>query len=235
MPSPPLERRRMFHLAFERKYRNETLDAVIAHAKWQREIPRNICRPSLDREDHPGPRFQVLCCIDEREESFRRHLEEIDPECETFGIAGFYGVAMYYRGAGDAHFKPLCPVNIKPQHYVTEEPVYSFVQSRTPARGSPPPHRPGDPAGSPGHADFSGRVCGGAVGIVDGVSAGGAGLVPADDRPDPPAVWEHRQDARHGIAARTDGSPIPDPTTATSATRWTRWSTSSKGDCGRSD
>jgi uncharacterized protein YbcC (UPF0753/DUF2309 family) len=76
-----------------------------------------------------GPAYQVVCCIDEREESFRRALEECDPGCETLGVAGFYGVAMYYRGAADAHFRPLCPVNIKPQHFVREEPLYSLQQA----------------------------------------------------------------------------------------------------------
>ena len=111
-----LERRRVFHRAFERKYRNATLDAVITHSK----------RVTLGRTNRPL--YQVACCIDEREESFRRHQEEVQPECETFGIAGFFGVAMYYRGAADAHFTPLCPVNIKPAHYVVESPVYSAVE-----------------------------------------------------------------------------------------------------------
>lgn len=113
---PSLERRCIYHRAFERKYRNETLDAVIAHGRCEQA------------ETSSAPLFQVACCIDEREESFRRHLEEIQPKCETFGIAGFFGVAMYYRGAGDAHFTPLCPVNVKPDHYVVETPVYSAVE-----------------------------------------------------------------------------------------------------------
>jgi hypothetical protein len=28
---------------------------------------------------------------------------------------------MYYRGAADAHFVPLCPIVIQPQHWVTED------------------------------------------------------------------------------------------------------------------
>jgi len=66
------------------------------------------------------PAFQAVFCLDEREESFRRHLEEADPACETFSTAGFFHVAMYHQGAADAHPRPLCPVAIRPEHYVAE-------------------------------------------------------------------------------------------------------------------
>src|SRR5262249_23289277 len=45
------------------------------------------------------------------------------------GVAGFFGVAMYYRGVTDAHYMPLCPIVVKPRHYVQEEVVYSFEDS----------------------------------------------------------------------------------------------------------
>jgi uncharacterized protein YbcC (UPF0753/DUF2309 family) len=107
------ERRRVYQLAFERRYRNQALDAIALRAR---------SRPPASRP----PRFQLVTCIDDREESFRRHLEELCPDCETFGVAGFFAAAMYYRGAADAHFIPLCPVVIKPQHYVQEEVAYNF-------------------------------------------------------------------------------------------------------------
>lgn len=111
-----LERRRVFQRAYERRYRRQALDALAAHARRTAPPPER-------------PAFQVVCCIDDREESLRRHLEEVAPECETFGAAGFYGVAMYYRGVADAHYRPLCPVVIKPQHYVTEDVLYLFEES----------------------------------------------------------------------------------------------------------
>lgn len=103
-----LERRRIFHLAYEQRFYIQALDAFGLHAPY---VPPT----------NKAPRFQVVTCLDEREESFRRHLEEIAPDVETFGAAGFYGVAMYYRGAADAHFVPLCPIIIKPKHWVEEQ------------------------------------------------------------------------------------------------------------------
>lgn len=103
-----VERRRVFHLAFERRLRNQTLDAIALHEGEARDPERR-------------PRFQLMCCLDEREESFRRHVEEIEPEVETFGVAGFFGAAIYYRGAAEAHFVPLCPVVIRPRHWLTEQ------------------------------------------------------------------------------------------------------------------
>lgn len=148
------ERRRVLHRAYERHFRNQTLDAIAVHCsrskptKSRTEESAAVCddrlhnRPSNGESSGPlqvadsakaksrqsVPSFQVVCCIDDREESFRRHLEEIDPTCETFGAAGFFGVAMYYRGAADAHPRPLCPVIIKPEHYVYEEVPDTFVR-----------------------------------------------------------------------------------------------------------
>lgn len=111
-----LDRRRVYHLAYERRYRNRALDALSMHAAR--------LQPPVEK-----PSFQFITCIDDREESFRRHLEEIAPDCETYSAAGFYGVAMYYQGVADAHFLPLCPVIVKPKHYVREEVTYSLEQS----------------------------------------------------------------------------------------------------------
>ena len=100
-----LRRRRILHQAFERAIRYRLYDALAQHPP--QSFPQS-------------PLFQAVFCLDEREESFRRHLEEVEPACETFGTAGFFNVAMYHEGLTDAHPRPLCPVAIRPDHYVAE-------------------------------------------------------------------------------------------------------------------
>ncbi len=103
-----IERRRLFHAAYERNYRIQVLDALS-----QNPIPAPLVSETL-------PVFQLITCIDDREESLRRHLEEIETRVETFGAAGFFAVVMYFRSATDAHYLPLCPIVVKPQHFVDE-------------------------------------------------------------------------------------------------------------------
>lgn len=41
---------------------------------------------------------------------------------ETYGAAGFFGVAVDYKGIDDAHGAAICPVVVKPRHAVVEQP-----------------------------------------------------------------------------------------------------------------
>ncbi len=106
------ERRRLLHLAYERRHERQIL---IPLAKF-RALPRT--EPRSDRLA-----AQAVFCIDEREESLRRALEEVDPSIETYGAAGFFGCAIDYAGIDDAHGVSLCPVVVKPAHAVREQPV----------------------------------------------------------------------------------------------------------------
>ncbi len=107
-----IERRRILHLAYERRHERRILIPLAKH----RAMPP--LEPISDRLA-----AQVVFCIDEREESIRRALEEVDPQIETVGAAGFFGVAIDYAGIDDAGGVSLCPVVVKPAHSVREVPI----------------------------------------------------------------------------------------------------------------
>lgn len=94
--------------AYERHYREQIFAALAANhgrspGRWNRR-----------------PYAQMVFCMDDREEGMRRHVEELNPAVETFGAAGFFGVAINWRGLDDATVTPLCPVVVTPAHEVRE-------------------------------------------------------------------------------------------------------------------
>lgn len=103
-------RLRVWHKAYEWNLYSRTASAVLHHNK-----------KASDRKKQGESLCQIVTCIDDREESFRRYIEEISPDYETFGTAGFFGVdaefhSLYERPA------PFCPVNVVPTHHIQIRP-----------------------------------------------------------------------------------------------------------------
>lgn len=98
--------------AFERNYREQLFAALLAH--------RN---QGLWKNRESRPQAQLVFCMDDREEGIRRHLEEHNPQIETLGAAGFFGVAIRYTGLDDTKASPLCPVVVTPAHKINEVPL----------------------------------------------------------------------------------------------------------------
>jgi uncharacterized protein YbcC (UPF0753/DUF2309 family) len=117
-----IERQKIFQLAFEARYRQQAFDALRTNARHLRNAnaPSDGHGEAERRSASIKPLFDIVVCIDEREESLRRHLEEVEPGCRTWGFAGFFAVAMYYCAADSFQYVPLCPIVVEPQHYVQE-------------------------------------------------------------------------------------------------------------------
>ncbi|HNL09262.1 MAG TPA: DUF2309 domain-containing protein [Turneriella sp.] len=99
---------RFWHEAMETSYYLETLAAIAENAPVKRS--RSLAEGKAE--------FQALFCIDDRECSVRRYLEELSDTTETFGTPGFFGIDAVYQGPFDAISIKQCPVPVKPKHRI---------------------------------------------------------------------------------------------------------------------
>ena len=95
--------------AYEIHYRNKIFSAV------QQNQGRGTWAKRKER-----PQAQVIFCMDDREEGFRRHLEHINSKIETLGAAAFFGVVMNWNSVESDKPVALCPVVVTPEHEITE-------------------------------------------------------------------------------------------------------------------
>lgn len=59
--------------------------------------------------------------MDDRECSFRRHIEHLDKNAQTFGTAAFFNFEFFYQPVNGKFFTKLCPAPVTPKYLVKEE------------------------------------------------------------------------------------------------------------------
>lgn len=79
-------------------------------------------------EQNTQKSFQAMFCIDDRECSLRRYLEQYDPHCETFGTPGFFSVAFFYQPENGKFYTKVCPAPVTPGHLIKEQNAYKKLQ-----------------------------------------------------------------------------------------------------------
>ncbi|MBL7726129.1 MAG: DUF2309 domain-containing protein, partial [Dinghuibacter sp.] len=111
---PPTELHEVLKIwqdAFEWSY----YDEVLAGIKQLGAHKRQNDTPAVTEKS-----FQAIFCIDEREDSIRRHLEASDKQCETLGSPGFFGVEFYFQAEHAKFYDKLCPAPVTPKYLVKE-------------------------------------------------------------------------------------------------------------------
>ncbi len=102
--------------AFEWSYYDSVLKGILIANDKKEESTTNTIQYSIDNKT-----FQAIFCIDEREDSIRRHIEAVDKSAETFGAPGFFGVEFYFLQQGSKFYDKLCPAPVTPKYLIKEQ------------------------------------------------------------------------------------------------------------------
>ena len=90
---------------------------------WQNKLVGSLKLPNVVKTDKEQvnniPDAQMAFCIDTRSELIRRHVE-YKGNYETFGYAGFFGIAMDYSNLEDGLNRKSCPPIVASAYRVSE-------------------------------------------------------------------------------------------------------------------
>lgn len=99
--------------AFEWSYYDEVLAGI-------QQLSKSKQNPENQNAVTESKSFQAMFCIDEREDSIRRHVEFIDKKSETWGSPGFFGVEFYFQAEHAKFYDKLCPAPVTPAYLIKE-------------------------------------------------------------------------------------------------------------------
>ncbi|MDP5093265.1 MAG: DUF2309 domain-containing protein, partial [Polaribacter sp.] len=86
---------------------------------WQKKMVQSINNAPISKSTALTPDAQLVFCIDTRSELIRRHVEA-QGNYETFGYAGFFGIAMDYTNLEDDITRKSCPPIVGSAYQVSE-------------------------------------------------------------------------------------------------------------------
>jgi uncharacterized protein len=105
----------LWQMAFEWSYYDEVFAGLITIQKQKNPVePRAVANTVSETQ------FIGIFCIDERECSIRRHLEYVQPQCETMGCPGFFGVEFFFHPVDGKFYEKLCPAPVTPKYLIRE-------------------------------------------------------------------------------------------------------------------
>lgn len=97
--------------AFEWTYYDQVLAGILATKDAKKQVS---LQPKVEGD------FQALLCIDDRICSFRRYIEQVAPNSQTYGTPGFFGIEFYYQPENGKFYTKVCPAPMKPKYLIKE-------------------------------------------------------------------------------------------------------------------
>ncbi|MEY4991650.1 MAG: hypothetical protein RI948_519 [Bacteroidota bacterium] len=73
--------------------------------------------------DQPKVSSIGIFCIDDRECSIRRHIEQLNPSFLSFGTPGHFNIETYFQAHGSLQRTKICPAPVQPTHLIVERSV----------------------------------------------------------------------------------------------------------------
>lgn len=95
---------KIWHEAYEKTLHLKVLKQISHHAKSAKK--------------NKNSDIQAYFCIDDRECSLRCFIETIDPNVETFGTPGHFGLDFFFKENSTAYMKKHCPAPVTPQFVI---------------------------------------------------------------------------------------------------------------------
>ncbi len=83
-------------------------------------------KQSTDNQKDNNNSFQAVLCIDDREYSLRRHIENSDANSQTYGAPGFFGIEFYFQPESGKFYTRACPLQVTPKFLIKEEARKNF-------------------------------------------------------------------------------------------------------------
>ncbi|MDX2174670.1 MAG: DUF2309 domain-containing protein [Bacteroidota bacterium] len=101
---------------------NEVLSIWQSAFEWSfyDDVLTGLKLNALETKTPSQKSFQAMFCMDDREGSLRRYIEKNDPNSETFGTPGFFGVEFYFKPEHGKFYSKLCPAPVTPNYLIKE-------------------------------------------------------------------------------------------------------------------
>lgn len=106
VPDPNAKIQYLFLKAWEKSWQNKLISELKNQSNYTLELAKM-------------PDAQMVFCIDTRSELIRRNIES-KGNYETFGYAGFFGIAMDYKNLEDGLSRKSCPPIVPSAYQVSE-------------------------------------------------------------------------------------------------------------------